>query len=139
VRQTLIVDRVVPWSQYNEYEGQLDGRVDGNAVSCHSIDGGWDEISPGDVLEIDLRLVRRGDVAIVDAATPDALEQVDGIEYLAVGTVTARDGELVQVDSIMALEVDLEINPFPRSAVPDVAVGDRIRVSGTFEADLDPE
>jgi hypothetical protein len=136
MRQTLIVDRVIPWSQYNEYEGQLDGRIDGHPVSCHSTDGGWDEIAPGDVLEIDLRLVRRRDVEIVDASTPLALDQIDGIEYVAVGTVTERDGELVRLDSIMALEVDLEINPFPQYTVPDVAVGDRIRVSGSFEADL---
>ena len=135
MRHTLIVDKATPWPQYNEYEGQLDGRVDGVAVSCHSADGGWDEITPGDVLELDVRLVRRGAVQVVDASVPLALDHVDGIDYVLVGTVLERDGELVRVDSTLPLEVDLEINPFPKFTVPDVAVGDRIRVEGSLEAE----
>ena len=137
MKHTLIVDRATPWPQYNEYEGQLDGRVDGHPVSAHSTDGGWDRIAPGDVMEIDLRLVRRGDVEVVDASVPHALDHVGGVDYVLVGTVRERDGELVRVDSTIALDVDLEINPFPQHTVPDVAVGDRIRVEGSFEAERD--
>ena len=137
MRHTLIVDRATPWPRYNEYEGQLDGRIDGMAVSGHSTDGGWDRIAPGDVLEIDLRLVRRGAVEIVDASVPLALRHVDGVDYVLVGDVLERDGELVRVESAVTLEVDLEINPFPQHKVPDVAVGDRIRVEGSLEMELD--
>ncbi|HEX6024725.1 MAG TPA: hypothetical protein VFZ00_22230 [Solirubrobacter sp.] len=43
------------------------------------------------------------------------------------------------VERVIPLVVDLDIAPFLNRPVPDVAVGDRIRVEGTLEAELDPE
>ena len=74
-----------------------------------------------------------------DASAPPALTQRDGVSYEVVGTVLARDGEQVRLDSVMPLDVDLDLAPFLTRRVPDVAVGDRIRVEGTLEADLDPD
>jgi hypothetical protein len=67
---------------------------------------------------------------------PAALDHVDGVDYVLVGTVRERDGEEVRVESLLMLDVDLEINPFPKFVVPDVAVGDRIRVEGSLEVEL---
>ena len=84
-------------------------------------------------------LTRYGDVEVLDASAPPALTQRDGVNYEVTGTVLARDGEEVELDSVLRLDVDLDLTPGMRRAVPDVAVGDRIRVEGVLEADLDPE
>jgi hypothetical protein len=141
MRRTLTVERAVPWTRFNEYEGQIDGRLDGHAVTCHVFltDGDWTRVKPGDAYEVEAKLIRDGDVEVLDASAPPALTQRDGVSYEVVGTVLARDGEQVRLDSVMPLDVDLDLAPFLTRRVPDVAVGDRIRVEGTLEADLDPD
>jgi hypothetical protein len=138
MRHSLTVERAVPWP-HNDYEGQIEGRLDGHAVTCKVLltDGDWSRLKPGDVYEVDARLTRYGDVEIVDAAP--ALTQRDGVNYEVIGTVLARDEEAVELDSVLRLDVDLDLAPFMRRRVPDVAVGDRIRVEGVLEADLDPD
>jgi hypothetical protein len=136
---TLTVERAVPWAQFNEYEGQIEGRLDGHAVTCKVFlaDGDWSRIKPGDTYEVDARLLRGGEVEVLDANAPPALTQREGVNYEVVGTVLARDGEDVQLDSVIPLDVDLDLAPFMKRTVPDVAVGDRIRVEGTLEAELE--
>jgi hypothetical protein len=140
MRHTLTVERAVPWPQFNEYEGQIEGRLDGHAVTCKVFltDGDWSRIKPGDAYDVDAKLIRDGDVEVLDASAPSALTQRDGVNYEVVGTVLARDGEDVALDSVLPLDVDLDLAPFLQRTVPDVAVGDRIRVEGTLEADLEP-
>jgi hypothetical protein len=136
----LTVDRAVPWP-HNEYEGQIEGRLDGLAVTCKVLltDGDWSRIRPGDVYEVDATLTRYGDVEVLDASAAPALIQRDGVNYEVIGTVLARDDEAVELDSVLRLDVDLDLAPFMQRRVPDVAVGDRIRVEGILEADLDPD
>jgi hypothetical protein len=139
MRHTLTVERAVPWPHFNEYEGQIEGRLDGHPVTCHVFitDGDWTRIRPGATYEVQAKLVRDGEVQVLDASGLPALSQRDGVSYEVVGTVVARDGEDVRLDTILPLDVDLDLAPFPRRTVPDVAVGDRIRVEGTLEAELD--
>jgi len=141
MRHTLTVERAVPWAQFNEYEGQIEGRLDGHPVTCRVVltDRDWTRIKPGDTYEVEAKLVRGGDVQVLAASALPALTQRDGVSYEVVGTVVARDGEDVQLDTVLPLDVDLDLAPFLRRAVADVAIGDRIRVEGTLEADLDPD
>jgi hypothetical protein len=141
MKQTLTVERVVPWPQFNEYEGQIEGRLDGHPVTCHVWvdDRNWDGIRAGDALAVAAMVRRTGDVEVLDAAAPAELRQLDGVNYAVVGTVLERDGERVRLDSVMPMDVDLELSPFLQRTIPDVKVGDRIRIEGSLEADLDPD
>lgn len=136
MRQTLAVDRLIPWSDFNDAEAQIDGRLDGHAVSCHVLLHGeeWERPQPGRSLEADITLVRYGDVTLTDA--PASLTRVDGVSFVAVGTVVDREDDLLRLDSVLPLEVDLDITPGMRRALPDIAPGDTIRVEGTFELEL---
>ena len=136
MRQTLAVERLIPWSDFNEAEAQIDGHLDGHAVICHVLLYGaeWDLVRPGESLEADITFVRYGDVAVV--SEPAALINVRGVNYVAIGTVVEREDDLLRVDSVLPLEVDLEIIPGMRRPIPEVAVGDTIRVEGTFEVEL---
>src|SRR3954452_24291272 len=100
MRHSLTVERAVPWP-HNEYEGQIEGRLDGRAVTCKVLltDGNWSRIKPGDVYEVDATLTRYGDVEVLDASAPPALSQRDGVNYEVIGTVLARDDEVVELDS----------------------------------------
>ena len=94
----------------------------------------WDRPKPGEPLEADITLVRYGDVTLTDA--PAALTRVNGVNFVAIGTVVERDDDLLRLDSVLALEVDLDTTPGMRREIPEIAVGDTIRVEGTFELEL---
>ena len=136
MRHTLTIERATPWPQFNEYEGKVEGQLDGHRVGAHVFLTGesWDDLRPGLVREVWAKLVRRGEVTIVDPSEPPVLT-----EDTIVGTVRERDGETVIVDSLIALEVDLDLDEPATRVVPDVKAGDRIRVKGALEIDFDPD
>jgi hypothetical protein len=53
-----------------------------------------------------------------------------------IGTVVTREGDLLQLDSVLPIEVDLDITPGMHRVIPVIATGDTICVEGTFELEL---
>lgn len=141
MRHMLTIERVVPGSDPDEGHGRVEGRLGDRVVMCRVFlpHADWSRYRPGDALEVDAYVVRNGDVAIVEADAPPSLTHSGGCNYVVVGTVVSRDGEWVELDSVMPLEVDLELSPHLRRTIPDVTVGDRIRVEGSLEVDLEPD
>ena len=135
MRHTLTIERATPWPQLNEYEGRVEGQLDGHRVGAHVflLGESWDDLRPGLVREVWAKLVRTREVTIVEPAEPAVLT-----EDTIVGTVRERDGETVMVDSVIPLEVDLDLDESAIRTVPDIRAGDRIRVAGDLEIDFDP-
>lgn len=136
MRHTLTIERATPTPEFNEYEGYVEGRLDGHRVRAHVflIGESWNDLRPGLVREVWAKVVRKGDVTIVDASSPAVLGG-DAI----VGTVRRRDGETAIVDSVIPIEVDLDLVDSPEVSIADVQVGDRISVHGDLEIDFDPD
>ena len=136
MRHTLTIERATPWPQFNEYEGQVEGELDGHRVRAKVflIGESWDDLRPGVVREVWAKLVRRGEVAIVGPAQPAVLT-----EDTIVGTIRERADETLIVDSVIPFEVSLDLDEIAAREVPDVKPGDRIRVRGELEIDFDPD
>jgi hypothetical protein len=137
---TLKVRDVQRWSEYNEFEGQIHGELDGVPVVCHLLGMPvrlWDTFRPGATLQVDAWVERQyGGVEILLPGSPAKLEQAgDGVIYDIVGPVVAQDGEELQVDSVLPLRVDLEwAERF--GDPPPLRVGEVIRVRGALKVEL---
>jgi hypothetical protein len=136
VRHTFTVERALPWPQFNEYEGEVHGVLDGHRVSAHVllIGESWADLTPGLVREVSATFRRYRDLAKVDPGTPLKLTGA-----VIVGTVRELDGERLTVDSVIGIDVDLDLDVTSERALPAVRVGDRIRVEGEIEIDFDPD
>ncbi len=137
---TLEVNAVKRWTEFNEYEGQVHGVLDGLPVVCY-LQGVpvelWDTFRPGATLQVDAWLGRQhGGVEILFPDAPAKLEPAgDGVIYDIVGRVVAQDGEELQVDSVLPLRVDLEwAERF--GDPPPLRIGEVIRVRGTLTVEL---
>lgn len=134
---TLQVHEVKRWSEYNEYEGQVHGELDGRPVVCYLLGMPvelWDAFHPGSSLQVDAWVeLQHGGVEILLPDTPVKLEQVgDGVIYDIVGRLLTQDGEELQVDSVLPMRVDLDwAERF--GPPPALRVGDVIRVRGALK------
>jgi hypothetical protein len=139
-RYLLEITRLEPWRELNEYEGTVEGVIDDRQVCCRVVLSGaaeWARLSVGDRVEADLYLDRHGAVTVVEPATPVGLRRIDGSLYEAVGVVLDLAEESVLLDCSTRLRLDLI--PLAQAPISAIAVGDRLRVRGFLEADLDPE
>lgn len=136
---TLQVRAVKRWSEYNEFEGQIHGELDGVPVVCYLLGMPvelWDTFRPGATLRVEASVERQyGGVEILPDS-PAKLEQTDdGVIYDIVGPVVAQDGERLQVDSVLPLRVNLEwAERFGHP--PPLRIGDVVRVRGALEVKL---
>jgi hypothetical protein len=140
MRKTMTLRELVPWTRYNEWEGEVTGEIDGRLLSCHVLmanPAGWRSHRSGEVLDIELRLERSGSWSRLPAGAAPSLRQVAGVEYELSGTVLEAEGERLVVDAGLVLEVDLDLPA--GQPTPDFARGDGIRVQGQLQADLDPD
>ncbi|NJL91698.1 MAG: hypothetical protein HC916_19420 [Coleofasciculaceae cyanobacterium SM2_1_6] len=140
----MIIKKLVPWSDLNEYEGQIEGLIDGYKLCCRVIMSGaqeWQEYSPGDIINADIYLVRCGDVTILDESTLPTLHQIADVSYEVKGIVTHVSGDIILLKSSLPflLEVNLDISPHMKYSIPEIQVGNQIFVSGVMCMDLDPE
>jgi hypothetical protein len=141
VTHALVVRNVVRWEDFNEYEGEVHGELDGTLVEAYllgSIDE-WDNVfRPGAALDVDAWIERSGEFETLPAGSPAELKQVDGVVYEITGTVTAVDGEQLLVESALPMRVDLDLG-HARANTHGVNVGDTIRVRGMLKVDLPDE
>jgi hypothetical protein len=137
---TLHVREVARWWEYNEFEGQIHGELDGVPVVCYLLGvpvALWDTVRPGAVLRVEAWVERQyGGVEILLPHSPARLERAgDGVVYDIVGAVVAQDGEVVRVDSVLPLRVDLEwAERFGEP--PPLRIGEVIRVRGVLKVEL---
>ena len=94
----------------------------------------WDCYPVGATVEVDAWIERSGEVQTPPAGGPAELTQVDGSIYDLTGTVTARDGEQLQVQSTLRIRVDLDLSA--RIRTPQLRIGDLVRVRGMLKVDL---
>ena len=143
MRYTFTITRLVPWSDLNEYEGQIDGVIDGYQLCCYVLlpsGEAWRRYNPGDTLEVDLWLERGGhrDSIQIDPSAAPALQQLEGVNYQVSGRVTEIDDEMVILESILPLRVDLDTSSAVRHIIPTIREGDLLRVQGVLKIDLEP-
>jgi hypothetical protein len=138
---TLIIKKLVPWSDYNEYEGEIEGVLDKHDVCCYvlmSSEEEWQTYTSGDNITVGLWLERNGSVTLMKPPTSMALRQVAGVNYEVTGTVTSILEETVLLDSVLPLRVDLDISPDTQHLIPEIHLGDQICVAGILKVDLNP-
>jgi hypothetical protein len=136
---TLQVRDVKRWTEYNEFEGQIGGELDGVPVVCYLLGMPaelWDTFQPGATVPVEAWVERQyGGVEIVLPDTPARLEQNgDGVIYDIVGRIVEQDGEELQVESVLPLRVDLDWAE--RFGEPPVLrIGDVVRVRGALKVE----
>jgi hypothetical protein len=135
---TLKVRGTKRWSEFNEFEGEVHGELDGVPVVAYLLGVPvevWDDtFVPGATLQVEAWVeLQHGGVEILPPDTPVKLEQVgDGVIYDIVGRLLAQDGEELQVDSVLPMRVDLDwAERF--GPPPALRVGDVIRVRGALK------
>lgn len=138
---TLKVRETKRWSEFNEFEGQVHGELDGVPVVCYLLGAPvevWDDtFRPGATLQVEAWVeLQYGGVEILLPDTPAKLEQTgDGVIYDIVGRLVAQDGEELQVDSVLPMRVDLDWSE-RFGDPPPLRIGDVIRVRGALKIEL---
>ena len=138
---TLTIKELTPWSDYNEYEGEIEGVLGGQDICCYVLmasEEEWQTYTSGDNVTVELWLERNGNITLVDSPTSKTLRQIVGVNYEVTGTVISILEETVLLDSVMPIRVDLDISPCTQSLIPEIHVGDQICVSGVLKVGLDP-
>ena len=138
----LTIRALRPWSEFNEYEGEIEGVLDGVPVTTYVVMPSakhWSRYAADDEVDVDAWLERSGPVVVEDGSDGVAFDQLDGPKYRVRGVVKELDGEQVVLESVLPIRVDLDLGPHGRDAIPEVSVGDRISVDGTLKVDLDPD
>lgn len=138
----LTIKKLVPWTEYNEYEGQIEGIVNEINVCCYvlmSSGKDWLTYAQGDNLNVDLWLERTDNVTVIEPSVATKLQQIAGVNYEVIGTVVSASEENLLLHSIFPLRVDLDISPYMENDLPEIRVGDKICVTGVLKVDLEPE
>jgi hypothetical protein len=138
--RTVVIRATRPWSQLNEYEGELDIELDGVTLTGRAVLAGahaWNEIVLGATVDVDVWLECLADVEILAAPAALALVSLGGASYEAVGRVLSAEGDEVLLATRIELRVDLASTPVQPQSV--VQAGDLIRVTGQLQIDLTPE
>ena len=138
--RTVIIRAIRPWSQLNEYEGELDVEVEGLTLTARSVLSGaeaWAELVVGASADVDLWLECLEDAEVLAPPAAVVLVSRGGASYEAVGRVLAADGDNVLLGT--RLELRVALNTTAVQPAPGLHVGDVIRVSGQLQIDLDPE
>lgn len=139
---TLTIHKLHPWREFNEYEGHLEGVIDGRELCAYVLmyaERQWNQYAPGDSLPVTLWLERNGPVTILDTPAPPALRQLEGISYEVVGTVSQIDGDSLWLDSVLSLQIDLDPPVASAMSLPAVQVGDQVSIVGVLKVDLEPD
>jgi len=135
------IDKVHRWTDHNEYEGQLEGHVQGLNICPHllvfSVDE-WKQCKPGAEINLDLWLERNGRVTKLNEPGTKEVKQENGINYLVSGPVVEIiSNEEIRIQSTIELRVDLDLSEHSEFTIPKLAVGDWIRVDGCLKAELE--
>jgi hypothetical protein len=139
---TFIIQHIRPWSEFNEYEGQLEGFFGDDwltvYVQIYSAEE-WRALVPGNRLEGEVWLERHGVVEVLAGPVAPALTQQRGVNYELIGQVMSIEGEQVQLDSVFPLRVDMDWPVKGREQFPVFGVGDWLKVVGVLRLSLDDE
>lgn len=139
---TFVIQNIVRWPEYNEYEGQMTGTFDQHLVTVYvqMYSGNqWDLYAPGDQLTASLWLERDGAIERMVEPTLPGLKQQQGANYQVGGQVIFIEGEQVYLDVGFPLRVDMDWPVTGRERFPAFGVGDWLRVVGVLRLSLDGE
>lgn len=136
------IQHLIPWSEFNEYEGQWVGIANNHQltvyVQMYSGDD-WALYAPGDLVNVQLWLERDGGVERLDEPVTPQLHQLQGINYEVTGQVVSIAGEQVQLDTVFPLRVDMDWPVRGMDRFPIFGVGDWLKVKGVLRLSLDDE
>lgn len=120
----------------NECEGTLTGRLDGDLFTCHVLDpeAEWSRYRIGESIDVDVWLERTGELSVLPTGTPPEIRQIEGCVYELTGVVVEREGQDAEVQATRRFRVDLDLTPF--EDLPDVQVGDTVRLRAMLQAEL---
>ena len=137
-----IIQNIVRWTDYNEYEGQLEGSFNQYPLTVYVqmySGNDWAYYAAGDQVDARLWLERSGTVERIAGPVTPALRQQKEVYYEAIGQVTSIEGEQVQLDSVFPLRVDMDWPVKGREQFPVFGVGDWLKVVGVLRLSLDDE
>ncbi len=116
MKYNLTIKKIFPWAGLNEYEGHVEGVIDGldlclYVMFCSADD--WNTYAcEGSTSEVDVWLERTGDFEFLDSEQSPHLQQLETIEYKVVGKVLEVSGENILLDiNDFLLKVDLDQEP----------------------------
>lgn len=144
VKYELKIEEKFPWTKLNEYEGHIQGIIDGLELCLYvmfcSIDDWNTYACEGSIKEVDVWLERTGDFELLDFAQLPHLQQMETIEYRVVGKVLEIAGEnvLLDIDNFL-LKVDLDVSTNVKSELNSVQIGQMISVIGILKVDFEPD
>lgn len=139
---TFTIQRLIPWSEFNEYEGQWEGIANNHQLTVYVqmySENDWGLYTPGDQIDVRLWLERDGVVERLDKPATPQLRQQQGINYEVIGQVMSVVGEQVQLDTIFPLRVDMDWPVRDLERFPTFKVGDWLKVKGILRLSLDDE
>jgi len=134
---SLRVREVTRWTDFNEYEGEIQGELDGVPVTAYVLVAPleqWQRYQPSTTLEVDAWVERTGAVEPLPSGGKPELTRVDGVVYDVAGTIVDQDGEQLHVDSRLPIRIDLDLAAGAER--PQLAVGDGVRVRGILKVDI---
>ena len=138
----MTLQKLAPWRERNDWEGQVEGEINGYSLCCYTQLMNMDELSdsykPGDQLDVDVWLERSAEIAVMDDCDTH-LSQLSDVLYELTGTVKKISGEIVQLDSVFPLRVELSSDPNIVDSIPDINVDDKVKVVGVMRLDIDRE
>jgi hypothetical protein len=138
--KSIVIRAIRPWSQLNEYEGELDVEVEGILLTARTVLSGadaWAGLAIGTTVEVDLWLECLEDAEVLAPPAAVVLASRGGASYEAVGRVLTVAGDNVLLATRIELRVDL--NSTSVQPAPVLHAGDVIRVTGQLQIDLDPD
>ncbi len=140
------IKKIVPWTEFNEYEGHMEGVIDNYDLCCYaqmSSAQEWQQYHPGDILEVDIFLLRYDKVQIVEEFILPTIKQIENSCYEVTGIVTQISGERVLLKPFppfpFPLKVDLDIHSHLAHLFQDIHIGSQIFLQGLMWMDLYPE
>jgi hypothetical protein len=144
------IEKIVPWEEFNEYEGQIQGHIDYAGQKINLVgyiqmarQSEWEKYQPGDVIKVNLLLERIGQIKILDQSTKAELKQIKtgsdehgkGVIYQCSGQVTEITAEQLKVKSIFYLIFDLDM-PIPDLNIENIKVGDYVDIEGRLQIEI---
>jgi hypothetical protein len=140
MEQTLTIQKLTPWSDYNDYEGEIEGVFHQQQICCYVFMASgedWQTYAPNDQITIDLWLERSGTITLVDFSIGAELCQISGSNYEVTGTIQSIAAEEIWLNSVFSMRIDLDLTPAVESLITNLAVGDQIRIVGILKAEIE--
>jgi hypothetical protein len=143
MKKEISIHKAVPWIEFNDAEGHLEGIIEGYEVWVKVFfrdENEWTLFPAGKKIIADVWIERRESLKILPQETLYGFSQNAGVNYLFTGKVIGIDGELLILESLIMITVDMEVGPeWVNKIAKEIKLGDIIMVEGVLKADIHPD